>query len=93
MDTTLNAIKILGTFNARRKSFHLEHALSSTVLPLNFFFRDAMDDADKILNTLKDSTNPKALTVKGDALYNLGNFEHALLNYHRAMRSSSTKVM
>ena len=52
-----------------------------------------MDDADKILNTLKDSTNPKALTVKGDALYNLGNFEHALLNYHRAMRSSSTKVI
>jgi predicted negative regulator of RcsB-dependent stress response len=44
------------------------------------------------LYTLKDSSNPKALTVKGDALYNLGNFEHALLNYHRAMRSSSTKV-
>ena len=51
-----------------------------------------MDDADKILYTLKEPNNAKALTVKGDALYNLGNFEHALLNYHRAVRNSSTKV-
>jgi len=30
--------------------------------------------------------------VKGDALYNLGNFEHALLNFYRAVRVSRTKV-
>ncbi len=30
--------------------------------------------------------------VKGDALYSLGNFEHALLNYHRAEKYASTKV-
>jgi predicted negative regulator of RcsB-dependent stress response len=52
-----------------------------------------MDDADKILYVLKDCKNSKALTVKGDALYNLGNFEHALLNYHRAMKHSSSKVL
>jgi hypothetical protein len=51
-----------------------------------------MEDADKILIDLKDPNNGKALTVKGDALYNMGNFEHALLNYHRAIRNSSTKV-
>jgi hypothetical protein len=51
-----------------------------------------MEDADKILIDLKDPNNGKALTVKGDALYNMGNFEHALLNYHRAVRNSSTKV-
>ena len=56
------------------------------------FFREALDDVDMILNELRENTNAKALTVKGDALYNLGNFEHALLNYHRALRHASTKV-
>ena len=32
-----------------------------------------------------------ALTVKGDALYNLGNFEHALLSYQRAIKLATTK--
>jgi predicted negative regulator of RcsB-dependent stress response len=59
---------------------------------VKLFSREAMDDADKILETLNDPNNSRALTVKGDALYNLGNFEHALLNYHRAIRNSSTKV-
>ena len=51
-----------------------------------------MADADMILTTLNDPRNSKALTVKGDALYSLGNFEHAILNYHRAIKHSSSKV-
>ena len=33
-----------------------------------------------------------AYHVKGDALYNLGNFEYALVNYHRANKYTLKKV-
>lgn len=63
-------------------------------------FKAALEDVDFILSTNKNLTltssinqqNSTALTVKGDALYNLGNFEHALLNYQRALRFATTKV-
>ena len=34
---------------------------------------------------------PRALIVRGDALYNLGNFETALINYHRAKKEAKIK--
>ena len=55
-------------------------------------FRKALDAADNILITLRYPSNPKALTVKGEALYNMGDFEHALVSFHRAMKTASTKV-
>ena len=55
-------------------------------------FSDAMNDADRVLVTMNDPRNSKALTIKGDALYNLGDFEHSLLSYHRAFNHINTKV-
>ena len=65
-----------------------------------------MADADMILRKNKRSLNPSknfditlnqqyavAYHVKGDALYNLGNFEHALLNYHRANKFILKRVI
>ena len=64
-----------------------------------------MADADLILKNNSRALNPNknfdmtinqqscvAYHVKGDALYNLGNFEHALLNYHRANKYTLRKV-
>jgi len=42
-----------------------------------------------------ESENPhvsKALTLKADSLYNMGDFEHALLNYHRALKTANSRV-
>ncbi len=36
--------------------------------------------------------NPEVLTVRADALYYLGFFEHSLVNYYKAMRFISSKV-
>ena len=55
-------------------------------------FRRALEAADNILIQLRIPDNPKALTVKGEALYNMGDFEHALVCFHRAMKTASTKV-
>ena len=55
------------------------------------FIRDALEDMEIILTELKDRYNSKALIVKGDALYNLGNFEHALLCFHRASKNATSK--
>ena len=46
---------------------------------------------DIILEELGDNYNPRALIVRGDALYNLGNFETALINYHRAKKEAKIK--
>lgn len=54
-------------------------------------FREALSDVDTILEELGDKHNSRALTVRGDALYNLGNFEHALINYHRAKKYAKFK--
>ncbi|XP_023345648.1 tetratricopeptide repeat protein 25 isoform X2 [Eurytemora carolleeae] len=47
----------------------------------------ALKDVDPVL---KDNpSSPLALSVKADAMYHLGDFEHALLYYHRALRYST----
>ncbi|CAB4068995.1 unnamed protein product [Lepeophtheirus salmonis] len=52
--------------------------------------QEALDTMDLVL--LKERTNhSRAFGIKGDALYNLGQFEHALLNYHRGMRHATAK--
>ena len=55
-------------------------------------FRKALQAADHILIKLRYPDNPKALTVKGEALYKMGDFEHALVSFHRATKFASTKV-
>ena len=54
-------------------------------------YQDALEAADKILIELREHWNSKALAVKADAEYNLGNFEHALLYYNRAFRTASVR--
>ena len=53
-------------------------------------YREALESADEILiNPYNlnwsgtDNVNSTALSVKAYALYNLGDFEHALLSFHR----------
>ena len=68
-------------------------------------FREALIDADMILKNTSRALNPNkhfnhninqqysvAYNVKGDALYHLGDFEHALLNYHRANKYTLKRV-
>ena len=55
-------------------------------------FREALRDVNRILVTLEDPGNAKALIIKGDAQYNLGDFEHSLISYYRALKHSTTKV-
>ena len=47
-------------------------------------FENALKDVNKALEL--GTKSAKALYTKGDALYNLGDFEHALVLYHRAMK-------
>ena len=65
-------------------------------LAKNIFFgifinSEALEDADQIIKEPENRYNSRALIVKGDALYNLGNFEHALVNYHRAKKNAKIK--
>ena len=59
----------------------------------SFIFRKALEAANDILIKLRYPANSKALTVKGEALYNMGDFEHALVCFHRAKKTASTKVL
>ena len=52
---------------------------------------EALEAADEIIVTLREKDNSEALAVKAEALYNMGNFEHALLCFHRALRSSTVR--
>ena len=45
---------------------------------------EALEDVDPVLND--NDKHPLALHVKADALYHLGNFEHALVFYQRGLR-------
>ena len=80
--------------------------LKSESISCHNICREALADADMILRKNKRSLNPSknfditlnqqyavAYHVKGDALYNLGNFEHALLNYHRANKFILKRVI
>ena len=66
--------------------------LKSTCLVNLNRFKEALEDADQIIKEPEERYNSRALIVKGDALYNLGNFEHALVNYHRAKKNAKIKV-
>ena len=53
---------------------------------------EALKAADEILIGQREKDNAKALGVKAEAMYNLGNFEHALLCFHRALKTANMKV-
>ena len=46
-------------------------------------YREAIEAADEILISQRETTNSTALAVKASALYNMGDFEHALMSFHR----------
>lgn len=48
---------------------------------------EALEDVDPVL--AENPKHPLALHVKADALYHLGNFEHALVFYQRGYRNST----
>ena len=49
-------------------------------------YEEACDDAEEILTC--DERNPEALLIKAEAKYYLGNFENALICYHRGKRAA-----
>ena len=48
-------------------------------------FNSALADANAVI-AMGAGHNAKTYLVKGDALYHLGEFEHALVHYHRALQ-------
>ena len=48
-------------------------------------FESALADANRAIK-LQRKPNAKSLYVKGDGLYNLGDFEHALMFYNRSQK-------
>ena len=46
-------------------------------------YREAIEAADEILVGQRATSNSTALAVKASALYNMGDFEHALMSFHR----------
>ena len=46
--------------------------------------QEAMDDANKALEY--NSLNTKAIVAKGESLYKMGEFESALVQFHRGLR-------
>ena len=58
-----------------------------------FYFREAQCDVDQVLVDLKQPRHSKALYVRAEAMYNLGNFEYALMNFHRAKKKCRPKVI
>ena len=69
-------------------------------IPL-YIHREALQIAEKVYSMRRrgsslalslEDQNAIILTVKGDALFSLGNSEHALLSYHRAARIAQTKA-
>ena len=47
----------------------------------------ALEDINTVLEVTPCS---RAYLIKGDALYHLGDFEHALVYYHRALARKTT---
>ena len=60
---------------------------------ISFHFREAQCDVDQVLVDLKQPRHSKALYVRAEAMYNLGNFEYALMNFHRAKKKCRPKVI
>ena len=51
----------------------------------------ALTDAAEVLKEQEDS--PDALIVRAEALYSLGDYEHALVSFYRASRSADTGLL
>ena len=47
-------------------------------------YEAALEDVSIVLIQLNEPFNPGALLVQAAALYAMGDFEHALVSYHRA---------
>ena len=52
-------------------------------------YEDALEDASLVLVNFNDPENPGALLVQANALYAMGDFEHALVSYHRALKQEN----
>ena len=50
---------------------------------------EALEDATFVLKNLRDPGNPGALIVKGNALYAMGDFEHSLMSFHKALKNEA----
>ena len=57
-----------------------------------YHLSEALKAADEILIGQREKDNAKALGVKAEAMYNLGNFEHSLLCFHRALKTANMRV-
>ena len=49
-------------------------------------YEEALEDAAFVLINLQDPENPGALIVQANALYAMGDFEHSLVSFHRALK-------
>ena len=56
-------------------------------------YEDALEDASLVLVNFNDPENPGALVVQADALYSMGDFEHALVSYHRAIKQDNIRLI
>lgn len=58
--------------------------------------KDTLECSNLLIEKMKKDkklvVDPDILIVKGDALYHMGSFEHALVSYYRALNASSSKV-
>ena len=54
-------------------------------------YQEALEAADIVLFKFGDALNSKALAVKAEASYNIGNFEQSLLYFYRAFRTASVR--
>ena len=55
-------------------------------------YEEALEDAALVLIDLNDPDNPGALIVKANALYATGDFEHALVSYHKALKQETILI-
>ena len=49
-------------------------------------YEEALQDAEFVLTNLQEPENPGALIVQANALYAMGDFEHSLVSFHRALK-------
>ena len=83
-ETALSYIK--SGLRKDRTSIELLELKGKCFIELNRY-REAIEAADEILIGQRESSNSTALAVKASALYNMGDFEHALMSFHRYVLS------
>ena len=52
-------------------------------------YEEALEDAALVLINFNDPDNPGALIVQANSLYAMGDFEHALVSYYRAIKNEN----